>query len=433
MTATLFVGGTPEFIQECKQASLGRIQVVGEAVSPHDLYVLLDKVNPDGLLVPSSPHWTEAALALAQNRMNLRVFVSGPITAEEWNRMAKNRVISVAANPEDAIKSVASALSRVPINKFRFEDQKIPAGKFTTPEISAQVLPSKVIAIFSPKGGVGKTTIAENMAAIFGMWAKDQTEKTGVPIRVALIDFNLDGSSGVYTWCPDENPKTASLWRDLDGLAMRWQDVSGAMNYHEGANVWYLAPPFRPDEKLEFDQPLVDTILTGCKRFFHITIVDNGVALLGRDIVFSVFSAASDVLLVSDFSYKTMRLMIDAYNNELKQFLGDNAKASLVLNRVSPKWFTTRDFMYALSKGIGIALPLKDELPEDPNFKTKGGEYEGAPLVYMYPDSPFALAMAGLCRAVSGVDLGWGKKEKKRFSFIAWLGGGGKSRHTQRS
>jgi Flp pilus assembly CpaE family ATPase len=173
---------------------------------------------------------------------------------------------------------------------------------------------------------------------------------------------------------------------------------------------------------LEFNQTLVDSILTGCKRYFHITIIDNGVALLGRDVVLSVFSAASDVLLVSDFSYKTMRLMIDALNNELKQFLGDIAKASLVLNRVSPKWFTSRDFMYALSKGIGIALPLKDELPEDPNFRTKKGEHGGAPLVYTHPDSPFAHAIAGLCRAVSGVDLGWGKTEKKRFNIFQWLG-----------
>jgi len=422
VNATLFIGGPPEFIQECKQAAIGRVQVVSEAVSPHDLYVLLDKVNPDGLLVPSSPQWSEAATALAQNRMNLQVFVSGPITAEEWNRMAKNRVISVSANPADAVKSVASALSRVPINRFRFEEQEIPSGRVVSPEIAAHVLPSKTIAVFSPKGGVGKTTVAENMAAIFGMWAKQQTEKTGIPVRVALLDFNLDGSSGVYTWCPDENPKTASLWRDLDGSTVRWQDVSGAMNYHEGANVWYLAPPFRPDEKLEFSLPLVEAILTGCKRYFHITIIDNGVALLGRDVVLSVFSASSDVLLVSDFSYKTMRLMVDAYNNELKRLLGDTSKASLVLNRVSPKWFTTRDFVYALSKGIGTALPLKGELPEDPNFRTEGGEFKGAPLVYIYPDSPFSNAVSGLCRAVSGVDIVWQtKKEKRRFRLFPWV------------
>ena len=69
--------------------------------------------------------------------------------------MAKNRVISVSANPADAVKSVASALSRVPINRFRFEEQEIPSGRFVSPEIAEHVLPSKTIAIFCRKG-VGK-------------------------------------------------------------------------------------------------------------------------------------------------------------------------------------------------------------------------------------------------------------------------------------
>ncbi|MGE5544958.1 MAG: AAA family ATPase, partial [Bacillota bacterium] len=394
---------------------------VGEAVSPHDLYILIDKVNPEGLLVPSSPQWSDAALALAKNRMNLLVFVSGPITAEEWNHLAQNRIISVSADPADATKNVAAALSRMPANRFRFEDQYIQTGKIATLETAA-VIPTRTIAVFSAKGGVGKTTIAENMAAVFGLWARTQTEKTGIPIRVALLDFNLDGSSGVYTWCPKGNPKTASLWRDLDESTLRWQDVSGAMNYHENANVWYLAPPFRPDEKLEFNQALIETIMSGCKRYFHIIIVDNGVALLGRDASIAVLSSASDVLLISDFTYKTMRLLADCFNNEISQLLGDPSKASLVINRVQPKWFSTRDFVVAFAREIGTALPLKGELPEDPSFSTSEGEIKGTPLACILPDADFSHAIAGLCRAVSGVDMGWqAKKEEKRFKLFSWV------------
>lgn len=420
MDATLFVGGTPEFIQECKQAAAGRVKTVGEAVSPQDLYVLIDKASPDGLLVPSATQWTDAAMALSKTRQNLTVFVSGPMTANEWNRLAKNNVICVPADPGEATKNAAAALSRIPANRFRFEDQEIKPRKIETPETTT-IIPSKTIAVFSAKGGVGKTTVAENMAAVFGLWAKNQTEKTGIPIRVALLDFNLDGSSGVYTWCPKGNPKTASLWRDLDESTLRWQDVSGAMNYHENANVWYLAPPFRPDEKLEFNQALIDTIMSGCKKYFHIIIIDNGVALLGRDASVAVLSSASDVLLVADFTYKTMRLLADTYKHEVKQFLGDASKASLVLNRVQPKWFSTKDFVVAFSRDIGTALPLKGELPEEPSFGTSEGEIKGAPLVCILPDANFSHAIAGLCRAVSGVDMGWqAKKEKRRFRLFPW-------------
>jgi Flp pilus assembly CpaE family ATPase len=421
LDATLFIGGAPEFIQECKQAAAGRVQVVGEAVSPHDLYILIDKVNPDGLLVPSTTQWLDAALALAKTRQNLMVFVSGPMTAKEWNRLAKNKVISVSVDPAEATRNAATALSRLPVNRFRFEVQEIQPRLTETPELTT-VIPSKTIAVYSAKGGVGKTTIAENMAAAFGMWANNHAERTGVSIRVALLDFNLDGSTGVYTWCPKENPKTASLWRDLDRNTLKWSDISGAMNYNKQANVWYLAPPIMPEEKMDFDQSLIDTILTGCKKYFHIIIIDNGVALLGRDAAISVLSSSSDVLLVADFKYDTMRLLASAYRNEIKQLLGDPSKASLVLNRIQPKWFTTKDFMVAFAREAGAALPLKAELPEEPSFNTSEGEMKSVPLICMLPDAEFSHAVAGLCRAVSGVDLGWkAKPAKKRFILFDWI------------
>lgn len=401
---TLFLGGPVEFVRECKDAA-GRcnVQVVGEAVSPADLYMLVDRVHPDGLLLPAGRDWIRAAVDLAKVRPNMLVFISGPISADIWAKLAEHRVMTVPADPEKAVPGVVAAMGRLAPQRFVFEDQDI-----TPPQMVSQrtvAIPAKVIAVYSAKGGVGKTTVAENVAAVLGLWAKKQEEETGTPCRVALIDTNLDGSTGVYTWSPHSRPKTASLWHDINISVLRWQDVSTAMNYNETANVWYLAPPIIPEEKERFNRELVDKILTGCQRFFHFMIIDTGVALKDRDATIASLVAATDVLLVADFKYKSLRLLADAYKYEIKQMISDPLKFALVLNRVKKTWFTTKDFVVAFAREAGDAIPLKGELPEEPALEKKESETKGVPFVCVHPENAFSKSIMALCRNVLGADL----------------------------
>lgn len=418
---TLFLGGPVEFIRECKEAA-GKcnVQIVGEAVSPADLYMLVDRVHPDGLLLPAGREWVNAAVDLAKVRPNMLVFVAGPISAETWAKLAEHRVMTVPADPEKAVPSVVAAMGRLAPQRFAFEDQEInpPAvgGKQKTVAI-----PAKVIAVYSPKGGVGKTTVAENVTAVLGLWAKKQEEETGTPCRVALVDTNLDGSTGIYTWCPHSRPKTATLWHDLNASALRWQDVSTAMNYNETANVWYLAPPITPEEKEHFNRELVEKILTGCQRFFHFTVIDNGVALKDRDATIAFLVAATDVLLVADFKYKSLKLLADAYRNEVRRMVNDPLKFSLVLNKVKKTWFTTKDFVVAFAKEAGDAIPLKGELPEEPLLERKESETRGVPFVCVHPEAVFSKSVVALCRNVLGADISLQLKNSHDVRPNGWL------------
>ena len=121
--------------------------------------------------------------------------------------MAKNRVISVSANPTDAVK-MSHRRSPCP-GEFRLKNRN--PSKVRIPEIAAHVLPSTTIAVFSPKGGSEKRPSLKIWRR-FSDVGKQQTEKTD-SVRVALLDFNLDGSSW-YILGARQNPKTASLWRD---------------------------------------------------------------------------------------------------------------------------------------------------------------------------------------------------------------------------
>lgn len=403
----LFIGGHPDFTRECKAAAAKyRAQVVGEAVSPYDIYILVDRVQPDGVLVPSLPEWINVAVDIARVRPNTLVFVSGPVSVATWSRMNEARVYSVSADPDQAVRACVAALSRLSPQRVRLDDLEM-----RPPEVSvaqrAVAIPARTVVVYSNKGGAGKTTLSENLAAVLGMWAREQERTTGMACRVALLDFNVDGSTGVYTWfSPGDGrrPKTVTLWEDFANETLQWSAVSGAMNYSEDANVYYLAPPQSAEEKMRFGRELARTVVEGCQKFFHFIVVDSGVALKDRDPVLVAVTKATDTLLISRFSYQDMRLLADGYQKELSRIL-DPAKTGLVLNRVKPSWFTVRDFVEAFAREAGTAVPLKGELPEEPGLEAKETQVGGKPFVCVKPGAEFSRAVCQIARNVLGVDV----------------------------
>lgn len=415
----LFIGGHPDFTRECKAAAAKyKAQVVGEAVSPYDIYILVDRVQPDGVLVPSLPEWINVAVDIARVRPNTLVFVSGPVSAATWNRMSEARVYSVPADPDQAVRACVAALSRLSPQRVRLDDLEI-----RPPEVSvaqrAVAIPARTVVVYSNKGGAGKTTLSENLAAVLGMWAREQERTTGMVCRVALLDFNVDGSTGVYTWfSPGDGrrPKTATLWEDFANETLQWSAVSGAMNYSEDANVYYLAPPQSAEEKMRFGRELARTVVEGCQKFFHFIVVDSGVALKDRDPVLVAVTKATDTLLISRFSYMDMRLLADGYQKELSRIL-DPAKTGLVLNRVKPSWFTVRDFVEAFAREAGTAVPLKGELPEEPGLEAKETQVSGKPFVCVKPDAEFSRAVCQIARNVLGVDVALAGADRKKLKL----------------
>ncbi|WP_027718080.1 AAA family ATPase [Desulfovirgula thermocuniculi] len=431
----LFVGGHPEFIRECKAAAAKHgAKVVGEAASPYDIYILVDRVKPDGVLVTSQPEWVNVAIDIARVRPNALVFVSGPVSAATWSRMSEARVYSVPADPEQAVRACVAALGRLSPQRVRLDDLEVRPPEVAVSQ-RAVAVPARTVVVYSNKGGAGKTTLAENLAAVLGLWAREQERATGMACRVALLDFNVDGSTGLYTWFPPgdaRKPKTAALWEDFasgSAEALPWAAVSGVMNYSEGANVYYLAPPQTPDEKERFNRELAKLILEACQRFFHFVIVDSGVALKDRDPVLVAVTRATDVLLVCRYTFTDLRLLAEGYSKEFGRLL-DPAKTGLVLNRVRQTWFTVRDFVEAFTKEAGTAVPLKGELPEEPGLESKEAQVAGVPYVCVRADSEFSRAVCQVARNVLGVDVALARAARKglRERLLSLFGGGRKKK-----
>jgi pilus assembly protein CpaE len=179
--------------------------------------------------------------------------------------------------------------------------------------------PGIVVAVFSPKGGVGRTTVAVNMAVA----AASLPGK-----RVALMDGSFQfGDVGVLLNLNPKNKSIADLIPEIDAGEVESMDTF-IINHSSGVRV-LLAPPTpeqaervtathakRVIEKLRSDH---DLVVVDCPATFN----DATLAILDEaDLILTLLS-------LEITSIKNMRLFI-----EVAEQLGyDQNKLRLVLNR----------------------------------------------------------------------------------------------------
>lgn len=161
----------------------------------------------------------------------------------------------------------------------------------------------KVISISSVKGGVGKTTMAINLAGIYYMMRK----------RVLIIDADFY-SGGVSTWLDIKNKK--DIFMMIDSLSNnRYSNISDYVaNYNNGIDV--LASPHDPRCAIKIDCKYIPMILEFAKREYDVVIVDtnhimNEVNLMILDSVdMSLFMVTNDLI-----DLKNMKNMLSIFKD----------------------------------------------------------------------------------------------------------------------
>ena len=177
----------------------------------------------------------------------------------------------------------------------------------------------QIVAIFSPKGGVGRTTIAVNMAI---------AAATELGQTVVLVDASFQfGDVGVLLNLNPKNKSIADLVPELEAGEPESLDTF-VINHSAGVRV-LLAPP--SPEMAELITPtVVKRVLEALRREHDLVIVDctswfNETTLAILDVADTVLT----VLSLEITSIKNMRLFL-----EVAEQLGyEQNKVKLVLNR----------------------------------------------------------------------------------------------------
>ncbi len=380
----LILLGSPGFLDE--SGTLARstdARVIGASHDPADARDLATDMLPDAVIVDADMEDAlQAAAEVAKRVPRTMVFLACDRPGVDlYRRSISHGLRGVLRKPLDGrevLQMVESA--RADENRRTAgikTDEPRPREERYAPVVHRQ----EVIVFWSPKGGVGKTTLAVNLAAAY--------LKTGV-MRPVLVDLDIypniaamlqvNESASVSDWAAvspmDVDRKT------LDSLTVR---------HSSGLN---LVPGIRrlSDEGLLTPEVTASTIDV-LKRHYDVIVLDAGPQL--RDSTLVAFQQSTKIYVIGALDIATLKsINKEAENLELLQV--DTQKVRLLLNRV-PK---NPDLRVSEVRDY-LAYPLGGRLPEEPSLQAFANRGEIA--VLSKSDLPFCVEIRKLAGGVSAM------------------------------
>ena len=340
-----------------------QIKMLDVITSGEQALSAVSELRPDVLIVD----------ALLQGR------VSGMQVAEQVRRTEPSVsviVLTVPQNPvtEDPAAGIDAVL-KMPFSGFdlttmvrKVHEQSNVAGGHNA---------SVMISLFSPKGGVGRTTLAFNLAVALS-----------ADHRVCLIDGSLQFSDlrGLLR-APAAAPSIINLptdrIRDTDLAEVVWKDPSGV-------DV-LLAPP-----RIEMAEMVtvrdIEKALSIIRQVYEVIVVDTR-ASLSDDVL--AFLDASDLIL-EVLAYDSMAIRALAMADEAFATIGYAPhKIEAVLNRSdSTGGFSKADVEEALNRKIDHEVVSDGKLVIAANN-------EGVPFVLANPDAPVSQGVRAMAASIA--------------------------------
>ena len=225
--------------------------------------------------------------------------------------------------------------------------------------------PSRIVTVFAPKGGVGRTTIAFNLAVA--------TSQTGV--RTVLFDGSIQFADlRSLLRVPAEAPSIHDLPTDRiaesDIADVLWRDPSGV--------DILLAPP-----RIEYAEMIstrdVDKTLSLLRRLYDLVIVDMGVAL--DELNLSLLDQADCILELVTYDATTIHNTI-AMADTFRSIGYPASKVRYLLNRADAMGgIDPNDLAAALGRVPEHTVRSEGETVVSANN-------QGIPFVLAYPDAP---------------------------------------------
>jgi pilus assembly protein CpaE len=208
----------------------------------------------------------------------------------------------------------------------------------------------KLIAVYSPKGGVGCTTLAINAATAMTQIDQELTIAV-VDCKVQFGDVKIALDMRAGRSILDLVDNIDELDRDLIESAMVRDDRSGLRAL--------LAPP-KPEQADLVEAGHVQTILERLKSMFDFVIVDMGSTL--RELELAVFDQADRILLVATPDLPAITNVRNFF--ELMQVLGYSREmVLLVLNKSdSNTGLNARMIENHLKHQVFAEVPVEDRL-----------------------------------------------------------------------
>jgi pilus assembly protein CpaE len=243
--------------------------------------------------------------------------------------------------------------------------QRTTAKQGASAGTDSSALQGRVVSVFSLRGGVGKTSLAVNLAVTLGqMW----------PRPVPLLDLSLQ--QGHIPILLSLRPRAT-----LDDLVDHWREVMDAEaldDYltRQGEWVRVLAAPRHPAEAERISPEMLQHLLKVLRVWAPVTITDLASQL--SDAMLAVLDASDLVLLMMSPEVASVHTTVQT----LDTFNALNYPKDKV--RVIVNYTNTRRALTLAQIESAIGVPVSLAVPNDPDFFVEAVN-TGAPYVLLNP------------------------------------------------
>lgn len=306
--------------------------------------------------------------------------------------------------------------------KKRQEAQRRENAKYAVEEAIGNIRhPAKVITVYSAKGGVGKTTIAAELATFLAL-----TNHGRGRFKVCIVDFNIDFGDVLNTLSFDPEKSCMTYWaadiqsrlemgQDPASIQYTAQQMSVFLQKNEKDGLYALLAPLTNEDSMDITSTQITIMLDNLIRFgdFDFVICDTGNNT--RDSSIISIERADEVLLVMTQDVNTANCN-NSFLSTIHKVGFDMNKFRLVINKVRPAKevaISAEELVEAfVNPFTGKNYPCLAKIDDDNNVKQANNL--GEPLVYQSSHS-FTKKIALIAKEVIGDTFVLSQPEKKGF------------------
>ncbi len=234
-----------------------------------------------------------------------------------------------------------------------------------------------VVTVMGASGGVGKTTIATNLAASFAEFG----------LKTCIVDLSLQfGDVGLFT-----NIKPTFTIYDLLINNANFNPNMNLFIEHVNPNLFVLPAPVLPEQADYITRSMIVTLIKGLSLYFDVVVFDTPSII--NDLCLELFQMSQQIVLITTKdlgSLKNTKLAIDILTK-----LKVNDKIKLVLNKYDSPKFVVEDEIVGRMLGVKVISSIPHT-----NTITGNAINMGVPFIYSYPREPISDAVRELMSKV---------------------------------